>query len=357
MITIKNKKYTIMKKMKLLLPLFFLFFISCSTDSNDDENGAGSVLVLNEGGFTHGNASVTAYDPFTKEVEQNYFSKNNDGRPLGDIAQSATLIDDQLFIVVNNSHKIEVVNPETFEAIQTIYFDGEISPRMIKKVGNNKAYITTHSDSMVIMDLESLEVTGNINTGSRTEGIAVSGDRAFVANTFNQDFSPASTISIINTNDDQIIDTVELREGPLEVKADSQNRIWVVATGPYNESFTHDDAAVFVLNASDGSIIETIELNDGGGDLEFHEDINKAYISSGGIRVIDMNDLAISETLIFDQNIYSLGLDSSEEPLLYAGLERGAEQAGLAFVYNINGTVVDSFETGIFPGFFHFRNK
>ncbi|MEX0780448.1 MAG: DUF5074 domain-containing protein [Balneolales bacterium] len=345
-----------MKYINYILPLFLLFIISCSENNTSDENGDGSVFILNQGSFQAGNASITAYDPFTNEVQQNYFSQNNNGRPLGDVAQSASLINDNLFIVVNNSHKIEVVDPETFVASHTINFDNELSPRYIESVGNNKAYITSYTDSVAILDLESMEVTGYIDAGSRTEGLAVSGSHAFVANTYYRDFSAATTVTMINTTDDEIVNTIELREGPSVVKADSQNRIWVVATGPYDESFTHNDAAVYVLNASDGSIIETIELNGGGGDLAFHEDDNSAYISSGGIRVIDMVDLTLSNTPLSTQSFYSLGFDRSVEPAIYAGSDKGAEQSGMAYIYDIEGAVVDSFATGIFPGFFQFSN-
>lgn len=345
-----------MSKMKNLIKLLLLtlfVFISCTaTDNNDDVTGEGNVLVLNEGGFFAGNASVTSYDPITGEAEQNYFSKHNGGRPLGDIAHSITRIGDRLFIVVNNSHKIEVVDPETFESVETIYFDGSLSPRYIEQVADNKAYVTTFTDSVAILDIAAFEITGYINAGSRTEGIAVAGQRAYVANTFNKDWSPATTVSVINTSDDEIIDSIELRAGPSSVKLDSQNRLWVVCHGTYGDN----NGAVYVLDGNDGSIIETIELNAGGGDIVFYEDVQSAYISSGGIRVIDMTELTISDAPLAARNFYSLGFDDTTDPRIYAGVEKGAEQAGVALVYEINGTVADSFSTGIFPGSFYFNH-
>ncbi|MEX0687002.1 MAG: DUF5074 domain-containing protein [Balneolales bacterium] len=341
-----------MKFIVLLLPFIFVNLVSCTTDINDDANQNGPVLVLNQGIHGSGNASITSYDPFTGEVEQNVFSRQNDGRPLGDGAQSANLIDGSLYIVVNNSHKIEVVDPESMVSSHTINMDGELSPRYIEKAGNNKAYVTTYTDSVAILNIESGEVTGYIDTGSRTEGIGVSGQRAFVANTFYPGFSPANYVSLINTENDEIIKTITLRDNPSVVKVDSQGRIWVVCNG----SFGEENGAVYVLEGEDGSIIETIELNAMGGNLVFYEDDQTAYIASGGIRVINMNELTISNNLVSTQSYYSLGFDDSENPLLYAGDAKNYAQAGVAIIYDVNGARVDSFSTGISPGFFYFKD-
>lgn len=344
-----------MKYFKLLLPLILLFFVSCTTDNNEDVTGTGSVFVLNEGAFLHGNASITSYDPYTGLAEQNYFSRNN-GRPLGDVAQSAALIDDQLFVVVNNSHKIEVVDPATVEANHTINLDGELSPRYIERVGENKAYITSYSDSVAVLNLESLEVTGYINIGSRTEGIARVGQRVYVANTFNRDMTlDATTVSVIDSENDEVIQDIELRSGPSVVKVDSRDRVWVVCNGPSDENWAYNEGAVYVLNGSDGTIIETIELHAGSGDLVFYEDEGVAYIASGGLRVIDMDDFTISETPLINRSFYSLGFDETDGPRIYAGLTpSNYEQAGTALIYNVDGVEVDSFSTGIAPAYFHF---
>ena len=59
------------------------------------------------------------------------------------------LIDHQLFLVVNNSGKIVVINDETFEYLYQI--DNLLSPRKIIKVNNSKYYITDlYSNSIYI---------------------------------------------------------------------------------------------------------------------------------------------------------------------------------------------------------------
>ncbi|MEX2363269.1 MAG: DUF5074 domain-containing protein, partial [Balneolaceae bacterium] len=173
-----------------------LIFAGCNTKSEPDEVTLAGIYVLNEGNFGQANASITSYNPETGVVTQNVYESVN-GTPIGDALQSAALIDEKLYLVVNNSHKIEVVNPETFTNIGTIEIANGASPRYIAKAGEHKAYVTNlYANAVSIINLESLEETGSIEVGANPEGIAVVGTNAFVANS---GFGNGNTVSIINT--------------------------------------------------------------------------------------------------------------------------------------------------------------
>ena len=77
---------------------------SCNPDPQEPTKvlvGKG-VFVLNEGTYTFANASLSFYDPEADTSANQLFYKVN-GAPIGDVAQSLALINDQLYIVVNNS--------------------------------------------------------------------------------------------------------------------------------------------------------------------------------------------------------------------------------------------------------------
>jgi hypothetical protein len=84
------------------------------------------VYILNEGTFTFGNASISYYNPETKEVIQDVFYKVN-GRLIGDVLQSAIIDEDQIWWVINNSQKVERTTKNSLKS-KAVYA-GFSSPR------------------------------------------------------------------------------------------------------------------------------------------------------------------------------------------------------------------------------------
>jgi hypothetical protein len=127
-----------------------LFFVSCSNDDDTTEAPSGAydngVLVLNQGNFNAGNASVSFIsDALT--VENNIFQTNS-GRVLGDVGQDIGLEGNNAYIVVNNSGKIEVANRYTFAPVATI--SGLVNPRYIA-FENGKGYVTCWGAGAIAM--------------------------------------------------------------------------------------------------------------------------------------------------------------------------------------------------------------
>src|SRR5690554_1742235 len=180
----------------LLKSLFaaMLFIGGCGTTQTDKNVKTGAnIFVLNEGNIGQANASITSYHTETGEVNQNIYETAN-GAPIGDALHSATLINGKLYLVVNNSHKIEVVDPETFAHVGTIALAGQPSPRYIVQAGEDKAYVTNlYTASVSVLDLKNFKETGSIAVGQNPEGIAVVGTKAFVANS---GFGSGNTVSI-----------------------------------------------------------------------------------------------------------------------------------------------------------------
>ena len=94
--------------------LNILVLASCDTKpkSNDDiilpPPIKGSIMMINEGNFQFGNSSLTVYD-FNKDlIYPDVFEKTN-GRKLGDVFQSITVVNGAAYLVVNNSQNLHLL--------------------------------------------------------------------------------------------------------------------------------------------------------------------------------------------------------------------------------------------------------
>lgn len=193
-------------------------------ERNDFDTG---ILVVNEGTFNYGTASISHISPTNNEVTNNIFQRVNE-RPLGDVAQSLTQLGDKTFIIVNNSQKIEVVTTATFESVTTI--EGFSSPRYLLPITNNKGYVTNfQSNSIDIVDLVSYEIIDSIivpcqNSFCWTEHMLLFGEKVFVAN------MKEGTILVIDTATDEVINELPLRIDMCEFVLDANEKMWVLAS-------------------------------------------------------------------------------------------------------------------------------
>lgn len=83
-----------------------------------DVTGTG-LFVCNEGNFQYSNGTLSYYNPETNEVRNEVFFRAN-GFRLGDVVQSMTMHDNKGWIVVNNSHVIFAIDPNTFKEVGRI---------------------------------------------------------------------------------------------------------------------------------------------------------------------------------------------------------------------------------------------
>ncbi len=138
-----------------------------------------AILVLNEGNFQMGNASLSLIDAATLEISDKVF-QNANSRPLGDVCQSAKLIDGNLWIVLNNSGKIEICDTINFKSIATI--NGLKSPRYLTVRGNQVFVTDLYDQKISIIDKKTFALVSAVNVAGWTEQISVSGSSLFFIN-------------------------------------------------------------------------------------------------------------------------------------------------------------------------------
>jgi hypothetical protein len=331
--------------MNNLYPIvLLLFFSACSLSTSKTKGGEGPrVLVLNQGGFNKGEATLTEIRPESGVVTVDVFMDRN-GRPLGDIAQSLMPYGDRYYIVVNNSQKIEVVAKSDYRTVATIAIPDNAGPRHIAETAGGFAYVTAlYSDRLYKVNLSSNTVTGTVAIGSGTEGIAVRNDTAFVAMNLNADFSSGNQIALVRTSSDQVITTWETGTGPVQIEV----------VGPYvvvtcSGTWGRNDGEIVVHNRTTGAIVRRIALGTYASTFALGSGTVVYALGNGIVRA----DVATGSTVTLSmRSAYAIGFDGDRiwiaDPLNYA-------QAGIVYRLSVVGTVQDSFRVGIIPGSFHF---
>ncbi len=333
-------------KSLVLAALVAITFSACS----DDEGPAGveieledsHVLVLNQGNFMSGNANISAYDKDSEEIITNVFSEVN-LRPLGDVAQSAVAHNDAIYVVVNNSGKIEKVEMDDFSEEATI--TGFVSPRFMLPVGDDQAYVSDLSSGFVaVVDLEENAIIDSIETGDYTEQL-VQRENDVLTNLPNQN---AVAVILGGT----VTSTISTPGFAVQMTQTEDGKTWVLC-----QTVQYDNSSLVLAQINPGSTTVDASYTFAGG-TTFGTSIksfeNTLYILAGDLFKFGQGDDAPS-LLVSGENkaFYSLGVDPSNEEI-YLGDAVDYAQNGVIYRHSASGELISSFASGIIPGEFYF---
>jgi len=187
-------------------------------------SSAPKVYITNEGNYGNNNSSVSLYDTGNEQVITDIYSTQNSSAVLGDVCQSMCRINNKYYITVNNSGKIVVVGTEDFKLKNTI--TGLTSPRFILQVTYGKAYVSDlAANSISILDLNSNTKTGSIPCKGWTEQMAMIYNKVFVTN------NNSNYTYVINTTNDQVVDSVNVGKFGGSIVIDKNSKVWVLSGG------------------------------------------------------------------------------------------------------------------------------
>lgn len=229
-------------------PLFFfmlmLFLASCDDMKDQVQSPVTSpegeeitgLYILSEGLFNMNNSSLAKFNLATGELVKDIFLKAN-RRGLGDTANDIAMYGSKLYVVVNVSSQIEVINAATGESLQRIpmFDERQIArqPRYIAFYGN-KAYVCSFDGTLVRIDTASLQIDGIVRVGRNPDGIAIANGKIYVSNSGGLSFpNYDNTVSVIDIQTFTEIRRITVGINPSHIRTDSQGDIYVVSRGDY----------------------------------------------------------------------------------------------------------------------------
>lgn len=312
-------------------------------------------FITNEGPFSDGTGTVS-FVANDGTVSNDVYQGGNDGKVLGSILQSMSIVGDNAYFVMNNAQKIEVATAKDLKSVATI--EGLNQPRYMIGIGNDKAYVSqwgaTGSESKIaVLDLTNNTIESVIDLGqSGAENMGMSNEKVYVVNSGG--FGRDSTVSIINIADGTF-GSIVVSDNPVDVEVDKNGAVWVIAKGynDWNDASNNTNGGLFKLENND--IVASFELPNGASHLEINKTGDKLYyIASGAIYAFGISDTEVSATPLIERSFYSLGVDKSNDHI-FGTDANDYKSIGKVIEYDSNGNDVGEFQVGIIPGGFWFQ--
>lgn len=227
-----------MRSISVLIILTF-FIISCKKKKQDepivDETPSNGLIVLCEGLFQQNNSTVSWIDLSSGEISNNMFFQKAQ-RDLGDTGNDLLRYGGKIYIAVNVSSIVEVMDASSFEEINHVHMEvNNVSkqPRFMVGHGPN-VYVTCYDGYVDVLDTTSLTITQRIAVGSNPEGIAVANNKLYVANSGGLNYPVMdSTVSVIDLTTKTELTKITVGLNPGDIEVDDNGDVYVISRGDY----------------------------------------------------------------------------------------------------------------------------
>jgi len=199
--------------------------------------------LVNEGNMGSNKCTLDYFDYFTGLYARNFYAERNPAviKELGDVGNDIGIYGSKLYVVVNCSHKVEVMDAKSGVRIGQI----DIPNCRYVRFHRGKAYVSSYVGPVLIdpdapkgavyeIDTLSLRATRKVSVVYQPEEMEVVDDYMYVANSGGYR-APAydNTVSVI-----QMIDFKQVRQIPVGInlhrlKKDRYKKLWVSSRGDY----------------------------------------------------------------------------------------------------------------------------
>ncbi len=317
---------------------------------------AQGLFITNEGNFQFGNATLSFYDPATKTIENEIFIRAN-GFKLGDVAQSMTLYDGKGWVVVNNSHVIFAIDPDTFREVGRIV--NLTSPRCIHFISPEKAYVTQLWDNRItIINPSTYKITGHIHcpnmsmeSGS-TEQIVQYGKYLYI-----NCWSYQNRILKIDTELDEVVGELTVGIQPTSLVMDRNHKLWTITDGGYEGSpYGYEVPALYRIDAETFRVeqVYSFAFGDHPSEINIDGTGSRLYWINRDVWTMDVEATMLpTEPFLREQKTiyYGLTIDPRSGEV-YVADAIDYQQQGMLYRYTPKGELVDQCYVGIIPGDF-----
>jgi YVTN family beta-propeller protein len=341
---------------------------SCRKDSGQlpsEEEHVGSttegnikgIYLINEGNMGSNKASLDYYDYATGIYKRNLFGETNPNvvLGLGDVATDVAIYGSKMYVAINGSNLVEVMNARTAKHIGTI---SVLNCRYLKSY-RNKIYVTSYEGYVAVADTGTLAIQTNIKVGRQPEQMAVVGTKMYVANSGG--YTPSNyerTVSVIDLTSNTVIKNIDVAINLDHVVADQYGDVYVTSRGDYYNV----PSKLFVIDTKTDAVKKQLDIP--AGEIVINNDLayvySVAFNYTTGNSKISYNLIDVkTETLLnrsyitdgTEQQIklpYGIAVDPISEDV-YLTDARDYVSSGALYCYDKTGKKKWSVTTGDIP--------
>jgi hypothetical protein len=335
--------------MKKTIPcLMFITLIGCSKKENPPIDNQNAVMIVNEGNFMWGNTSVSLYNKKEKTITKDIYQSEN-GVALGDVAQSIFQKDSLLFIVVNNTSKIEVISSATFKRKWTINIPNSY-PRHFCAVNDSIALVSElYANKLWVINYLNATVVSSVAMEGETGQIQYFDNKIAVLERTKLNGNFTAQIRILDASNFQTIKKIILPSEPNSFGITANKKLYVL-TDKGNSSSLPAKLFKFDLVNYAGSDTFNFELGENpkilrvdavGQSIKWIIDKKMYSIGSSATTLSSPQVLTLNTS-----NIYAFDIDPSSGDL-YIGDALDYTQASQIFRFDKNYLQLDQFKAGI----------
>ena len=262
-----------------------------------DDSPHKGVFVLSEGLFNLNNSTLTWIDFRTCRpdswnaqagVSYDSFEKVN-GRRIGDTANDLLLYGHRLYIAVNVSSTIEILDAATCTSLKQIRMEqnGLSSEPRYLTAHDRYVYVCCFDGTVQRIDTLTMQIDATVNVGRNPDGICCAAGKLYVSNSGGLDYNnPDNTVSVIDLDSFTEKKRISVRSNPGTIRTDGKN-VFVVSRGIFDYDKMDYDYRLHRIDAETDLLTDTY-------DIPVHNmDIcdGKAWIyryGSGRIQVMDL---------------------------------------------------------------------
>ena len=161
---------------------------------------------------------------------------------LGDIGNDVQVYKGKVFVVVNGSHKVEIMDAYSMKRLaqvdvpncRFIAFDGNCA-YVTSYVAKDEESLKTQKGALYRIDLDTYKVTGQVTVGYQPEQLVIMDGKAYVANSGGLAKDYDNTVSVVDLKSMKVEYDIEVAVNLELMLVDSEGTIWVSSRGNYSD--------------------------------------------------------------------------------------------------------------------------
>lgn len=351
-----------MNRWIVILPVALLLY-SCTKEEFGEVNTADTTpsvfhngaFVINEGLFNSGGGDVSWIDFSSGSISNEIFRSVN-GYPPGDIPFHAALSGDHVFLTINNSGKVYKLNDD-FEVVKVI--GGIASPREICAGSGNRLFVSSlYKPFIYVIDAEQGVLTDSIYTERPVENLLLHAGKLWathwskLVSTQNN-----NALLVIDTALLQLEDSVIVGVEPNSLGIDANGFIWVLCSGGYDHA---EPARFVIIDPLTNFILRNIEFPssaDYPSSMVMTPLRDSVYFVNQHVYKMPADATTIpAQTWISSSGntFYRLAVHPADHSLWISDAGDYIH-AGQVLHYSASGTLLQTYNAGVVPGYIIFR--